>query len=63
MKINLKDMIELLAHNTPENVYNELIRIDEDFREFINDNKNKSTEEMIECYHINERIREMTSHA
>lgn len=63
MKTNLKDMIELLSQNDPQDIYQDMIEHDRDFREFINANKGRSTEEMIVCYNLNDRIRETLSRA
>lgn len=63
MEITLKSMITLLAHNEPLDVFQELLNSNDDFREFIKRNKDKSTIEMIEQFNLNEVIRDRKSHA
>lgn len=61
MTINL--MIELLIQNDPMDVYQELMKSSEEFRGFIDNNKDKSTREMIECYKLDKVLGKTVSHA
>lgn len=51
-------MISLLTKNDPRRVYDDLLENNEEFRSFIERNKNKTTEEMINTYSLNTKIRE-----
>lgn len=54
MSINLSEMITLICNNDPIKVYMDLIENDEEFKGFIEKNKNRSTSEMIEKYNLND---------
>lgn len=56
MAINLKEMIILIANNDPLKVYEDLLNNDEEFKRFIEGNKDKNTEQMIIQYGLKDRV-------
>ena len=61
MKINLENMICLLANNDPLEVYDYFLKTDEEFRGFIEKNKDKSAEKILPNS-LENIIRERMSH-
>lgn len=55
MKITLESMIVLLVEHDPLEVYQELLNSNNDFREFIEKNKDKNTADMIKQFHLDKR--------
>lgn len=55
MKITLESMIVLLVEHDPLEVYQELLNSNNDFREFIERNKDKNTADMIEQFLLDKR--------
>lgn len=60
--INLQEMVSLLTKEDPRTVYTDMMANNEDFNEFIERNKAKSTQEMILYYNLDYKIREITGH-
>lgn len=55
MKTTLESMIVLLVERDPLEVYQELLNTDDDFREFIERNKDKNTADMIKQFSLDKR--------
>ena len=62
MTITLNEMISLLVENDPIDVYNELYKSNEEFRGFIERNKDKTADESLQDS-LDNMIRERMSHA
>lgn len=60
MLINLKEMICILAHNDPREVYEDMLKNNEEFKRFIERNVNKDTNDMIQYYLYNKDIRDIS---
>lgn len=53
-------MICILAHNDPREVYEDMLKNNEEFKRFIERNVNKDTNDMIQCYLYNKDIRDIS---
>lgn len=62
MRINLTNMISLLANNDPMDVYNYFYESNEEFRGFIERNKDRTADELLQ-ESLDKIIRERMSHA
>lgn len=52
MTVNLINMMSLLAESDPRRVYEDMLQSNSDFREFIDKNKDKTRQELIESYNL-----------
>lgn len=62
MTITLNEMILLLSNNDPLEVYEDFMKNNKEFREFIKRNQDKNTNEMIKDYNL-DIIRDIISYA
>lgn len=51
-KVTFKGMVKLLTEHDPMQVYEEMVKTNESFRRFIEENKDKTTQDLIYDYDL-----------